>query len=470
MQSNYQSLWSECLAIIRNIVPEAAFNTWFQPIVPLSYDNKKVTIRVPSQFFYEYLEEKYIHVLKTTLFRVFGEDTILNYRVEVGKSHNKEVAVDASTNGRSFSALTSETIDITGTPSPFTGVAPRELEAQLNAKYTIDNFFEGKSNRLARVAAEEVAGRPGKTLFNPLFIYGPSGVGKTHLCHAIGLRIRELHPETKVLYVSANVFRIQYTDAVRKNTTNDFLNFYQNLDTLILDDIHEFIGKQQTQNTFFHIFNNLHQLGKQLVMTSDKAPVNMQGMEERLITRLKWGLTTEIARPDKELRKKILQKKLDTEGIVFKDEVFEYIATHVTENVRDLEGTLVSLVALSLIENREIDITLARQVISKTIRTPKRELLSVEKVLAVVCNFFHISQELIQTSSQKREIVQVRQISMYLSKKHTQASLSHIGKIIGGKDHATVVYSIKMVENQIETDKKFHSMMETLEDLLKKAS
>ncbi|MDR2469217.1 MAG: chromosomal replication initiator protein DnaA [Tannerella sp.] len=468
MQSNYQSLWSECLAIIRGIVPEAAFNTWFQPIVPLSYDNRKVTIRVPSQFFYEYLEEKYIHVLKTTLFRVFGEDTILNYRVEAGKSHHKDTALDAPPNGRPLSTLTSGTVDTTRTP--FTGVAPREFDAQLNAKYTMDTFFEGKSNRLARVAAEEVAGRPGKTLFNPLFIYGPSGVGKTHLCHAIGLRIRELHPETKVLYVSANVFRIQYTDAVRKNTTNDFLNFYQSLDTLILDDIHEFIGKQQTQNTFFHIFNNLHQLGKQLVMTSDKAPVNMQGMEERLITRLKWGLTTEIDRPDKELRKKILQKKLDTEGIVFKDEVFEYIATHVTENVRDLEGTLVSLVALSLIENREIDIALARQVISKTVRSPKRESLSVEKVLTTVCNFLHISQELIQTSSQKREIAQVRQISMYLSKKHTQASLSHIGKIIGGKNHATVLYSIRTVENQIETDKKFRSMIETLEDSLKKVS
>jgi chromosomal replication initiator protein len=465
MQAIYQSLWNKCLGIIKDIVPEAAYNTWFQPIVPLSYEDRKLTIQVPSQFFYEYLEKKYVSVLKMTLFRVFGEDTTLNYRVVIGKT--QETTVDYPTNGHA-PAPKAEEVNLKRTPLPYIGVAPQDLDAQLNPKYTIDNFFEGSSNRLARRAGETIAENPGKTMFNPLLLYGHSGVGKTHLCHAIGWRTRELHPEKKVLYVSANVFQIQYTDAVRKNTSNDFLTFYQNLDVLILDDIHELIGKQQTQNTFFHIFNNLHQLGKQLVMTSDKAPAEIHGMEERLITRLKWGLTTEIARPDKELRKKILQKKLASEGLVFKEDVFDYIAEHVTDNIRDLEGTLASLMVHS-IDNREIDIALAQQVISRIVPVKSREPLSVEKIQQVVCDFLHMEQELLQSLSRKRDIVQARQITMYLAKKHTQASLSLIGKLVGGKDHSTVLYACKIIKDQIDIDKIFRSKMETIEEALRKS-
>ena len=466
MQPDYQFLWNKCLAVIKDIVPEAAFNTWFLPIVPLACEEKKVTIQVPSQFFYEYLEEKYANVLKVTLHRVFGKGMILNYRVGQTQTGG---TTDYQTIQTSQTIIQrTPTVDA-GKPAvtPFTRVAQKEFDSQLNTRYTFNNFYEGVSNKLARTASESVASDPGKTTFNPLFLYGASGVGKTHLCHAAGLRIRELHPEKRVLYVSSHLFRVQYADAVRKNTSNDFLNFYQNLDVLILDDIHELIGMEKTQHIFFHIFNNLHQLGKQLVLTSDKAPIDLRGMEERMITRLKWGLTAEIARPDKELRRTILRNKIDHEGLKMKDEVFNFIVDNVTENVRDMEGVLVSLMAHSFINNKEIDMALTRQIVKQAVGLESRQL-SVEKILDIVCKYFNMDKALIHTKSRKQEIVQVRQIAMYLAKKYTDCSFAHIGKIIGGKDHATVMHACKTVKDQIETSKSFRATVESIEDCLKK--
>ena len=466
MQLDCQQLWSKCLLVIKDIVPEAAFNTWFMPIVPLSYEDKKVIIQVPSQFFYEYLEEKYVNVLKMTLCRIYGEGTTLSYRVMVGQVGAGTATVDYPTENKTASVIRMQPVDVNKvSTTPFTQVAPQDLDSQLNTRYTFDAFFEGVSNKLARTAGETIAVEPGHTSFNPLFLYGSSGVGKTHLCHAIGLRVRELHPEKRVLYVSSHLFRMQYTDAVRKNILNDFLSFYQSLDVLIVDDIHELIGMNKTQNIFFHVFNNLHQLGKQLVLTSDKAPVDLQGMEERLVTRLKWGLTAGIDRPDVELRKKILQNKIDHEGLVLNEEVFSFIADNVSDNVRDLEGVLVSLMANSLINNREVDMALAQHVVRQSIRVDK-EVISVENIQKVVCHYFNMEQALIQTTSRKREIVQVRQITMYLAKKYTPASFSHIGRIVGGKDHATVLHACKTVKDQIETNKKFRATVESIEGCL----
>ncbi len=464
MLNDYQTLWAKCLTVIKDIVPEAVFSTWFVPIVPLSYEENKFTIQVPSQFFYEYLEEKYVNVLKVTIHRVIGKGTILNYRVVVDRTTGG--TVDYPTENSSIAVKKVTPKDANKAPTPFTQSAPQDFDSQLNPKYNFENYFEGISNRLVRIAGESVAKNPGRTTFNPLFIYGPSGVGKTHLCHAVGTKIRELHPEKRVLYISSHLFRVQFTDATRKNTVNDFLYFYQNLDVLILDDIQEMIGMDKTQNTFFHIFNHLHQLGKQLVLTSDKAPVDLQGMEERLVTRLKWGLTAELSRPDLELRRKILKNRASHDGIVVPDEVLDFIANNVTDNVRDLEGVLVSLMANSVINNREIDLALAKRVISQAIKLEKKQI-TVQMIQEIVCKYFNLEQSVIQTQSRKREIVQARQITMYLSKKYTDCSFSHIGKIVGKKDHATVLHACKTIKDQIETSKSFRSAVEEIEIKLK---
>lgn len=466
MQKDHHILWNNCLAIIKDIVPEAVFTTWFLPIVPLSYEENKFTVQVPSQFFYEYLEAKYVDVLRVTIHRVIGQGTILCYRITVDKTNGGTVDYPAA-NTSTAPAKSQQAKDITKAPTPFTQPTNLDLDPQLNPKYTFDNFFEGFSNRLGRTAGEEVSRNPGKTTFNPLFLYGPSGVGKTHLCHAIGARIRELYPEKKVLYVSSHLFRIQYTDAIRKNTTNDFLNFYQGIDVLLLDDIQELIGMDKTQNTFFHIFNHLHQLGKQLVLTSDKAPVDLQGIEERLITRMKWGLTAEMVRPDLELRKKILRHKMEQESIRIPEDVFDFIAENVADNIRDLEGVLVSLMAHAVIYNKEIDLVLAKRVIDQNVKLEKKQI-SVQLIQKVVCDYYNLDLSLIQTNSRKREIVQARQIAMYLSKKYTDYSFSHIGKIVGKKDHATVLHACKTVKDQIEISKSFRSSVEEIENLLKK--
>ena len=468
MQQESKLMWEDCLTVIKDIVPQAAYEAWFKPIIPISYEDRKFTIQVPSQFFYEYLEEKYVNILKMTLNRVFGEGTTLKYRVMVSGQTKKINGSSVTYPGEEAKNMPSHTpnkIDATKAPGPFK-VASQDLDSQLNPRYNFKNFFEGESNKLVRAVSEKIASDPGKTAFNPLFIYGPSGVGKTHICHAIGVKILELFPEKRALYVSSNLFRLQYTDAVRKNITNDFLSFYQSIDILILDDIHELIGLTKTQEIFFQIFNNLHQLGKQLVLTCDRAPVDLQGMEERLISRLKWGMTAQIERPDIELRKKILRNKINHEGLEIPEDVFNFIADNVTENIRDIEGILVSLMANSVIANKEIDINLARQVISQTVRLEKK-LLTIKKIQEIVCRYFNIDEALIQTPSRKREIVQARQITMFLAKKYTESSFAHIGKIVGGKDHATVLHACKTVKDQIEISRTFRSTMDAIEICLK---
>jgi chromosomal replication initiator protein DnaA len=461
MEKDCQTLWNSCLSVIKDIVSEAAFKTWFMPIVPLSYDNNTLRIQVPTQFFYEYLEDKYVDVLGKTLHRIIGPDTILKYSIQVVNNGGKDATVDLP--GSEKKSVKEEYNTVI--PGLFDSKARQDWESHLNSKYTFDNYYEGVSNRLVRATSEEIAKNPGKT-YNPMFIYGPSGVGKTHLCHAVGNLIQDIHPEKRVLYISAHLFTIQYTDAILKNAVNDFMYFYQSVDILILDDIQELIGKDKTQNTFFHIFNHLHLLGKQLILTSDKAPVDLQGMEERLITRLKWGLTAELSRPDLELRKKILKNKMCSDGIVIPDDVFNFIADNVTENVRDVEGIVASLLAYSTAFNRGIDMTLARQVVCRVVRLEKKQL-TVEKIQNVVCKYYNLDSDAIQTNSRKREVVQARQVTMYLSKKYTHASFSNIGKIVGRRDHATVLHACKTIKDQIETNKSFSSSIEEIETILK---
>ncbi|MCD7971912.1 MAG: chromosomal replication initiator protein DnaA [Candidatus Azobacteroides sp.] len=459
MNKDYQYLWNSCLEIIKDNVPEATFKTWFSPITPLSFDGSVLIVQVPSQFFYEYLEEKFIDLLQKTLNRIIGPNAKLMYRVVVENTTNTTVDFDSM--GKAMTEKPKPVKNANKSPQVFT-----ELDSQLRANYNFDNFFEGKSNRLARTAGLTVAESPlGSSAFNPLFLYGQSGVGKTHLVHAVGLRIKELQPTKRILYVSAYLFQVQYTDAVRNNTVNDFINFYQSIDALIIDDIQEFAGKTATQNTFFHIFNYLHQCGKQLILTCDKAPILLQSLEERLLTRFKWGLTAELEKPDQELRKLILKNKVRQEGIKLPDNIIDYIAEHATESVRDLEGIIVSLMAHSVINNKEIDMELTQKVVGMSIKIEKKEI-TIERIQETVCDYFTLDQKLIATKSRKREIVQARQITMYLSKKYTDFSFARIGELVGKKDHATVLHACKTVKDLIEIDHSFRSNVENIENVL----
>lgn len=465
-ESDHVGLWNRCLRVIRDNVPETTFNTWFVPISPLKYEDKTLTLQVPSQFFYEFIEDKFIDLLRATLYKEIGEGTKLMYNVMVDNSSKTTINLEASNRPITTSP---KSVIRNGNKAPNSLKAPavQDLDSQLNPDYTFENFIEGYSNKLSRSVAEAVAQSPAKTVFNPLFLHGASGVGKTHLSNAIGTKIKELYPEKRVLYVSAHLFQVQYTDSVRNNTTNDFINFYQTIDVLIIDDIQEFAGVTKTQNTFFHIFNHLHQNGKQLILTSDRAPILLQGMEERLLTRFKWGMVAELEKPSIELRKDILRNKLHRDGLQFPDEVVEYIAENVHESVRDLEGVIISIMAHSTIYNKEIDLELAQRILRKIVRS-ETKAITIDGIIETVCNHFEVDASIIHTKSRKREVVQVRQIAMYLAKKHTDSSSSKIGQLIGGKDHATVLHACKIVKELCEVDKVFRADMENIETSLKK--
>ena len=448
-------MWDDCLRIIRDNVSPKVFTTWFADIVPLSYKDKVLNIQVKSHFVYEFLEEYYIDLLSTTLTRVIGEGAGLTYTILADKTNGltTEIEPEVHTTTNRQAAVKDEVIE--------------ELNSMLIGKYTFDNYVEGSSNKLSRTAAESVAMFPGKT-FNPLFIYGASGVGKTHLVNAIGSRIKQLHPNLRVLYVSAHLFQVQYTDSILHKNFNDFIRFYQSIDILIIDDIQEIAGLTGTQNAFFHIFNHLHLNGKQLIMTSDRSPSELKGMEERLITRFKWGLSAEIERPDLELRKNILRSKVRRDGLKFPEEVILYIAEHVNASVRDLEGIVVSLMAHSTIHNCDVSLQLAHKVLGG-ISEYEKEPISIDKIVKTVAEYYNVEVSSVGTKSRKREIVLVRQTAMYLAKKHLDLSSSKIGYQIGRRDHATVLHACKTIANLLDTDKKFRNEMSEIEVALQTA-
>ena len=464
-EKNLIELWGKCLDIIRDNISVTAFNTWFSNTKPASYTGNVLTIFVPSPFVYEYIEAHYVDLLGAAIFRVFGNDTMLNYRVLTDRQNGITVDQEPEKKPSAEKVKQLEKSD-NQTPGPI-AVAPQDLDPMLKRNYSFDNFIEGLSNKLPRAAAESIALKPGKTVFNPLFLYGASGVGKTHLANAIGLKVKELYPEKRVLYVSAYLFKVQYTDSVRKNTLNDFINFYQSIDVLIIDDIQEFVGVEKTQNTFFHIFNHLHQNGKQLIMTCDRPPVMLQGIEDRLITRFKWGLTAEIERPNIELRRNILANKVRRESIALSSDVLEYIATNVTDSVRELEGILISLMAHSTIYGREIDLAMAERVISKAVRIEEKEI-TVEEIVHNTCEHYHLKDDSIYANSRKRDIVQARQVAMYLTHKHMpNLSLARIGQQIGSRDHSTVLHACRTIEEQLAVNKVLQSAIEEIESKIK---
>ena len=450
-----QKHWERCLQIIKDNLSQKEYETWFVPVVPLRYEAQVLALQVPSMFIAEVLENKYFDLLSKAIQRVFGADTILEYHALIDKSTNTSTTIP----GEKHAVTTGNVVKNN------TSLLP-PINSQLNASYNFDALVEGMGNKLARNAGITIAKAPGKTAFNPLFIYGKSGVGKTHLANAIGLMTKQLNPNARVLYVPANTFQIQYTDAVRNNRQIDFLNFYQTIDVLIVDDIQEYIGKTATQNTFFHIFNHLHQAGKQLVLTSDRSPMELEGMEERLLTRFKWGLLAELEKPDYTLRKDILKSKIYRDGLTISDEVVEFIAKNVTESVRDLEGVLISIMAHSTLTNAPIDLDLARKVMSNVVTLQERTI-NIKQIRDAVCEYFALPVSAIETKSRKREVVQARQIAMYLAKQLTSESLAAIGKAIGQRDHATVMHACNVVSDQIDIDKNFRLAIQEIESKIK---
>lgn len=473
MSKIHEEAWESCLKVIKDNISLQAFKTWFMPIVPIKLEKSILTIQVPSHFFYEWLEEHYISLLRKVVKKEIGPEGSLEYSIVMennSKSSNPYTVKIPTNNINSLkNAPVNVPIDMNEkqirNPFIIPGLKKVNIESNLQSKNTFENFIEGECNRLARASGFAVSNKPGGTAFNPLLLYGGVGLGKTHLAQAIGISIKDIHPNKIVLYVQSETFTHQFIDALKNNRTNDFVHFYQMVDVLIIDDVQFFAGKEKTQDVFFSIFNHLHQNGKQIVLTSDKPPIEMQGMEQRLLSRFKWGLSADLGVPDLETRIAILEKKMYGSGIELPKEVVEYLAYSINTNVREIEGALNTLLAQASLNKKAITLELAKQMVDKFVKSTAREV-SIEYIQKIVCDYFDLPIEMLKSKTRKREVVQARQISMFFSKKMTKSSLANIGAHCGGKDHATVLHACRTVVNLSETDKQFRHYLEELEKKL----
>ncbi|MDR0763653.1 MAG: chromosomal replication initiator protein DnaA [Bacteroidales bacterium] len=464
MERDYQDVWKKCLAFIRdNLQNNSAYTKWFLPIKPIQLKDDTLIIQVPTNFFYRWLEEHYIDLLRSAIKKELGAKGRLEYSIVLDTIDLYEIS---ATSGHQREVKNPEIAYPVPDKTPFNpfvipGIRRIRINSQLNEKLSFDNFIGGNCNQIARAAGFAVANDPGKTAYNPLFVYGKTGLGKTHLLNAIGLQSKMKDPDLTVLYISADQFTQQYIDACKNNSANEFTVFYQAVDLLLIDDIHKLSGRTSTQDVFFNIFNAIHQQGKQIVLSSDLSPVDLAGIEPRLLSRFKWGLGAELESPDVETRIAILNKKNHENGLEISKEIVEYIAYSVSTSVRELEGVLISLLAQSILNKKAITMDLVKQTVDKIVRNAVRDI-SIDFIMKTVSDYFGISIEEINTKTRKREIVEARQLAMYFSKKHTKASLSSIGQQCGNKDHATVLYACKMVGNLIATDKRFKEVVEDL--------
>lgn len=460
----YSDIWQSCLTRIKEQTTDEEFIKWFKPIIPVNFDGTTLQLRVPNESYVYHIEKHYIPFLRPIIHQLFGLKTKLRYSIPNNESRSN--AGRENTDSTAISKFVAQT-DTANIKNPFVipGIRKIVIESQLNPNYTFDTFIEGDCNRLARSAGLAVALNPGNNPYNPYYIYGDSGLGKTHVVHAIGMEIKQRHPNLQVLYVSMNKFQAQFTTAVLNKEINDFIHFYQMVDVLIIDDIQELAGKPKTQNAFFNIFNHLQLSGKQLVLTSDKAPVELSDIEERLLTRFKWGLSAQLTQPDFDTKVRIIRNKSSRLNVEITDEVVEYLADHINANVREIEGALSSLVANAAFLNRKITIPLAKEILKVYVRISQKEI-TIDHIREVVCNYLCIDRNTFDSPSRTREIAQARQIAMYLCKQHTKSPLTAIGAAVGGKNHATVLHSCKTIANLIETDRNFRHQMEEIEQLV----
>ena len=464
MNNSHKALWEECLHLIEANVSEQQYKTWFAPIVFESYSEAEQTllVQVPSPYVYEYLEQYYVGLLSKVLARVFGTSVKLSYRIVTVKAqHNVTTTVESD--GPSDIQQPQGT---NKAPTTLDAATPQQLNPQLDAKKTFQNFIEGDSNKLPRTVGLSIAEHPGKSTFNPFFVYGPSGCGKTHLINAIGVRCKETYPQKRVLYVSARLFQVQFTDSVRHNTTNDFINFYQSIDVLIVDDIQEWMNSPKTLDTFFHIFNHLFRMGRQIILASDRPPVDLQGMKDRLLTRFACGLIAELEKPNVQLCKDILNAKCRRDGLKIPADVIQYIAETANGSVRDLEGVVNSLMAYSIVYNTNVDMRLAERIIKRAVKVDNHPL-TIDEILEKVCRHYNVEQRQVFSKSRKRDLVQVRQVSMFLAQKYTKMPAGRIGQLIGNRDHSTVIHSCNAIEQRLKVDLAFQAELSSIENSFK---
>lgn len=470
MKSKHELVWESCLKIIKDNISLQSFTTWFEPIKPIKVENFVLTIQVPSQFFYEWLEEHYVTLLRKTIKRELGDQAKLEYRVlmESKSSANTNPKTMDLPNNREgiYGANEVSLPTMLSTPmvkNPFVipGLKKIHVDSQLNPNYLFETFIEGDCNKFARNAAKAVAKSPGGNAFNPLVIHGGTGLGKTHLAQAIGNFIKTNTPGKTVLYVGSEKFTTQFLNALREQSTNDFIHFYQQIDVLIIDDIHYLGNKAKTQDIFFHIFNHLHQNNKQLILTSDKAPKDLEGVEDRLLSRFKWGLTTDLQSPDYDTRVSILRKKMYADGVEMSEDVVRFIATNIKNNVREIEGVVTSILAQATLNKQEINLDLAKRTVLNFVKHATKEI-SLEMIQKTVCDYFEVPVEKLKEPTRKRQFVQARQLSMYFAKEFTKASLKSIGQQFGGRDHSTVIHSCQAVKNLVDTDEDFKDSVDEL--------
>ena len=451
-------IWKNCLSKIKEKVTLMTYNTWFLPIKPLQLSNNTLKIEIPSHFFWEWIDEHYNLLINNTIAEVIGPDAKLSYIINK-VSNQLEPQSDDGGNGKSKDNI------ITGKQK-----VKHNFESYLNSRYTFEDFITGEGNQLARAAAVAISDNPGGTSFNPFFVYGGVGLGKTHLIQAIGNEIVKKFPDKRVIYLSTDIFTVEFVEAIQSNRVNEFSNFYRSMDVLIIDDIQFLVGKEKTQDLFFHIFNMLHQLKKQIILTSDKSPKALKGLNERLISRFQWGLSADIQPPELETRIAILKRKADTYGMSISREILDYIAVNITSNIRELEGCLIKILANASLSSKEITFELVKKIVNEIATDRKIININIESITKTVCEYLNIAENKIRDKTRKKEVVYARQLSMFLSKEMTNSSLKTIGLHFGGRDHSTVVHACAAVENKKNQNSSFRTLIIELKNKIELSS